>query len=196
MRERFLIMSREPLSLMRVFSGWNGYQISLVRAVESLTPEQLVYRPVPDKRSVGEVAGHIAFGRIDWFNRMGAPGSAELADQIAPFYKTGVRHESAISNSAEEIIRWLQSSWQMIEANLNQWTIADLQKSYLHEYRGKLYDVSYQWTIWRIMAHDIHHGGQLTVLLGMLGVELPDLGDQGGHIIEVPLAYPEKPNGE
>ena len=66
------------LPLMTVYSGWDGYQTSLVRTVASLTPELLAYRPAPDRRSVGEIAAHVAFGRIDWFHRMGAPGSAEL----------------------------------------------------------------------------------------------------------------------
>lgn len=38
------------------------------------------------------------------------------------------------------------------------------------------------------MAHDIHHGGQLTIMLGAQGIDPPDLSGQGGHIIEPPLA--------
>jgi hypothetical protein len=48
--------------------------------------------------------------------------------------------------------------------------------------------VSRQWTIWRIMAHDIHHGGELVLMLGMQGIDNFELGDLGGHIIEPPLA--------
>lgn len=83
---------------------------------------------------------------------------------------------------------WLQVGWQLIETCLSQWTVADLSQTYRQSYGGKTYAISRQWTIWRVMAHDIHHGGQLSVLLGMQGIELPELGDNGGHIIEVPLA--------
>ena len=38
------------------------------------------------------------------------------------------------------------------------------------------------------MSHDLHHGGELSILLGMQGIEIPDLGDQGGHLTELPLA--------
>lgn len=47
--------------------------------------------------------------------------------------------------------------------------------------------LSRQWTIWRIMAHDLHHGGQLAILLGIQGIEIPELGDLGGHLTEPPV---------
>ncbi len=48
--------------------------------------------------------------------------------------------------------------------------------------------MSYQWTIWRIMAHDIHHGGELSLMLGMQGIEAFELSGLGGHITMPPLA--------
>ncbi|MGZ3610545.1 MAG: hypothetical protein ACXWPS_10080 [Ktedonobacteraceae bacterium] len=40
------------------------------------------------------------------------------------------------------------------------------------------------------MAHDLHHGGELAVTLGMQNIAIPELSDLGGHIIEPPLAEP------
>jgi hypothetical protein len=48
-----------------------------------------------------------------------------------------------------------------------------------------MFAVTRQWTIWRIMSHDLHHGGELSILLGMQGIDIPDLGDQGGHLTEL-----------
>ena len=43
--------------------------------------------------------------------------------------------------------------------------------------------------ILHILAHDFHHGGELAVTLGMQGIALPELGDEGGHLAErAPLA--------
>ncbi|HLK57340.1 MAG TPA: DinB family protein [Chthonomonadaceae bacterium] len=181
-------MNADASSLMSVYSGWDGYQISLVNAITPLSREQLVYRPTQLERSVGDIAAHIAFGRIDWFHRMGAQGSAELVEQAAPFWRPWGPVDSAVGESADEIVRWLNASWQMIENTLTQWTIDDLTKTFLQPYGGKTYAIPRQWVIWRIMAHDIHHGGQLSILLAEQGIELPELRDQGGHIVEVPLA--------
>ena len=173
-------------SLASILSGWDGYQTSLVRAISPLSSEQLAFRPVPERRSVGETAGHIALGRVDWFSRMNAPGSAELAQQAGPFWDTGARPEAAIGSRATDIVDWLEKSWAMVEANLSRWTPEDLTWTYHQPYQGKVYAVSRQWVVFRLLAHDIHHGGQLTTLLSLQGIDPPDLSGQGGHIAQVP----------
>ena len=45
--------------------------------------------------------------------------------------------------------------------------------------------------LWRILAHDIHHGGELALMLGAQGVEIFELGGLGGHINSPPLADPQ-----
>ena len=35
----------ETISLLSVYSGWNGYQVSLVNAIAPLSQEQLAYCP-------------------------------------------------------------------------------------------------------------------------------------------------------
>lgn len=167
-------------SLAAVFDGWDGYQISLVRAVAPLSREQLVWRPAARLRSVGEVAEHIASGRVDWFRRMDAPGSVELADQIPPV--------GSLAEDSAQLVRWLDATWKMVEGTLAAWQVADLAKTYPHTYWGKTYAVSRQWTLWRIMSHDIHHGGQLSVMLASQGIDLPELGALGGHLTVPPLA--------
>lgn len=189
-------MQTNMQSLAAVFEGWAGYQTSLVHAIEPLSAEQLAWRPTPDHRTVGELARHISLGRIGWFLRMDAPRSAELADLIEKWGtdRDGNRHidENAIeiTDQASELVRWLNLSWEMVDATLHEWTVADLAQTYRHTYFGTTFAVSRQWTTWRIMAHDIHHGGQLSLMLGMQGIEAFELIGLGGHITEPPLADP------
>ncbi len=175
-------MDTELITLAKIYDGWDGYQTSIVHAVEPLTQEQITWRPGPKLRSVGEVASHIALGRIDWFARMPAPGSLELAGRAATV------DPAAAAEDRDLILEWLKLSWQMIADTLQQWSVDDLKRSYKHEYWGKVYAVSYQWTIWRILTHDIHHGGELALMLGMQGMAVPELGDLFGHLTEPPLA--------
>ncbi len=181
-------------SLATIYDGWNGHQTSLVNAIAPLTPEQLRWRPAPHLQSVGEVARHISFGRITWFARMGAPGCAALVDQI-PAWETdsgGNRDivESAlpIAEQATDLVYWLENTWQMIDATLTQWTVNDLAQSYRHTWNGQVYAVSRQWTLWRILTHDVHHGGQIALMLGTQGIEAFELGALFGHITFPPLA--------
>jgi len=196
-------MTTAETSLMSIFEGWDSHQLALVRAITLLTTEQLAWRPAPHLRSVGEIISHIALGRLYWFHNMGAPGSAALARQIAPWegekantedlseirrwFDVIDQQEVAIVDNPTELLKWMEASWQVIETTLTIWTVADLQQTYRHFYQGKMYAVSRQWVIWRIMSHDLHHGGELAILLGLQGIGIPDLGDQGGHLTELPL---------
>ena len=176
-------MTNGPTSLATVFDGWDGFHTSIVHAIELLTSDQLAWRPRPGHRSVAELAGHLASGRIDWFSRMPAPGSLALVEQSSAAFGDG-----EISGDRETLLYWLNATWQMIADTLNQWTVADLSRTYRHEYGEQVFAVSYQWTIWRILTHDMHHGGELALMLGMQGLEVPELGDQFGHLTMPPLA--------
>jgi len=176
-------MRAENVQLSRLFEGWDTYQISLVDAVEPLSRENLVWKANPNLRSAGEIAAHISEGRIDWFNRMGAPWSVQLIEQLK-----GYGSLDSIAEDAKELVKWLKLSWGMVKSNLDAWTTSDLWETYQHPYQGAVYAVSRQWTIWRVVAHDLHHGGELAVMLGLQGIPVPELGDLGGHLNMPPLA--------
>lgn len=180
-------------SLATVFEGWDGYQASLAEAIRPLTPAQLAWRPAADRRSVGEIVRHISAGRITWFARMGAPGIDEAMRRVPRWEvdQDGARHvvEDAIpADDPQALVEWLIVSWHSVERVLRAWTVADLAVTYEHRWRGKTYAVSRQWTVWRIMAHDIHHGGQIAMLLGIQDIDAFALRQLGGHIIMPPLA--------
>lgn len=184
-------------SLAAIYDGWNGHQTSLVNAIAPLTPAQLRWRPPAQLSSVGELARHISLGRITWFARMGAPGSAALLEQISVWEQDSdgnrdiVESALAITEQADALVHWLEITWQMVATTLQQWQVADLSQTYPHTWNGQVYAVSRQWTIWRILTHDVHHGGQIALLLGMQGIEVFELGDLFGHITLPPLADPD-----
>ncbi len=190
--------------LTLVYEGWDSHQQALMRAVTALLPEQLAWRPAPNQSSVNELIGHIAGARLWWFYKMHAPGSADLARQIAPWadetfnagdstelnrwLEANLQWEETLTKTPGESLKWLESSWQMVETTLNTWTVAELSQTYRHIREGKIYAVTRQWTIWRVMSHDLHHGGQLALMLGLQGIDVPELGDIGGHLTQWSLA--------
>jgi uncharacterized damage-inducible protein DinB len=175
--------------LSQVYEGWDGYQTSLVRAIAPLTSAQLQWKPALDRRAIGELVRHISLGRINWFSRMPAPGIEEAMARVPEWFtdRDGVRHivETAVgADDARQLVEWLELTWKPVQRVLDEWTIDDLSKSYRHRFRGVDYAVSRQWTIWRIMAHDIHHGGMIAMLLALQGIEAFELRGLGGHITE------------
>jgi len=175
-------MAERVRELSYVYEGWDGFHRSIVSAVTSLTDEQLKFRGSPEMRTVGEVAWHIADGRVDWFKRLPAPGSDELAKEIE-----ARKGQPPAAYDADQLVAWLNRTWKMVEATLAQWTVDDLPEGFRQEYQGKAYLVSRQWVIWRMMAHDIYHGGQLSELLAMQGLFPLKLTYLGGHLTEPPI---------
>ncbi len=179
-------MSLNSYSLLRVFKGWDGYQISLAQAIAPRSREQLIWRPAPHLRSAGEIARHISAGRVDWFYRTFGAESIAAARRVAAW-----EDDKTIQENPVELVAGLEASWRMVEEALSRWTVADLDQTFPLSYQGKQYALPRQWILWRVMAHDLHHGGELAVTLGMQGVDLPELGDQGGHLTPPPLADSE-----
>ena len=202
------MMTTASPSLLSVYDGWDSHQLALTRAIAPLTPEQLAWRAAPNLLPVGAIISHLALARLYWFHQMAAPGSAALAQQVPAW--TGeqldaanpaelqhwidvlVELEAALEDKPSELRRWLAASWQMIETTLSTWTVADLTQTYQRRFQANLYAVSRQWTIWRILSHDLHHGGEVALLLGLQGIEIPDLGDRGGHLTELTLIEPDR----
>lgn len=175
--------------LSTLLDGWQGYNQSIIAAVEPLTAAHLVFRPAANLRSTGELVRHIALGRITWFARMAAPGSAAVAAQVlygepdSDGNRDVIEEALAVTEDAAALVGWLQTTWQMVEQTLATWGTSDLAQTYPHLWNGQMWAVSRQWTLFRILAHDIHHGGELALMLGLQGLEPFELGALGGHII-------------
>lgn len=177
--------------LARIFDGWNGYQTSLIHAIEPLTAEQLTWRPAAGRRSIGELTRHVALGRVTWFARMGGPNLERAVARVPRWLtdKDGARHaveKEVPADDAGQLVEWLKLSWEPVQGVLDHWTTADLDQTYSHRYRGTDYLVSRQWTVWRILSHDMHHGGQIAMMLAIQGIEAVELRTLGGHIVDPP----------
>jgi uncharacterized damage-inducible protein DinB len=174
-----------------IFKGWGGYQESLRHAVEPLTSEQLNWRPAPHVRSLGEIIRHVSLGRINWLSRMSAPGIEDVCRQIPNWYVDSdqARHaveDSVRSDDSSVLAHWLDLSWSPIRHILEEWTLEDLFQTYSHRFRGTRYNLSNQWTLWRIMSHDLHHGGQIAMMLACQQIPALELRALGGHITVPP----------
>ncbi len=181
-------MSGNATSLLTVYDGWAGHQQALLSAVIALTPEQLAWRGGEHLRSAGELIGHIATGRISWIHDvLGVESEAvdQWVDTCCDTSRGSFSHrlKAGVDLDAARLVAGLEATWSMIEGALSGWTVEDLSRTFHHHFQDKTYVVPYQWVLWRIMAHDIHHGGELAFALGMQGIAIEELGDQGGHLV-------------
>lgn len=100
--------------LSQVFDGWDGYQTSLVRAVNPLTSDQLAFKAGGDMRSMGQLIRHIALGRITWFSRIDPVGAEQLLARVPRWFTDldGARHvveEAVPCDDSRVLADWLEA---------------------------------------------------------------------------------------
>jgi uncharacterized damage-inducible protein DinB len=54
----------------------------------------------------------------------------------------------------------------MIEVGLRRWTTDDLMTEFTRQRRSGTESFSRAWIVWHVMEHDVHHGGEISLILG------------------------------
>src|SRR5260221_10332280 len=117
-------MAEENFTLTRFYASWKEYQDHIKEAIAPLTAEQLALRAAPGLRSIGENAAHILGCRVGWFTyTLGEEASADL---------TEVRWDEpgGPAQSAAELGRGLDRTWQLMAARLARWSLAGMQQTF------------------------------------------------------------------
>jgi uncharacterized damage-inducible protein DinB len=161
-------MAEESFTLSMFYTSWKEYQDRLKEVLAPLTAEQLSLRAAPGLRSVGENAVHIISCRAGWFSEfLGEEGGAEVKalaswDEDAPGSPT---------QPAAELVAGLDRTWQFMADCLSRWSPEDMQKTFPDDWDGKVVDLSRAWVVWHVLEHDLHHGGEVSLTLGMYGLQ-------------------------
>ncbi len=166
-------MTDETTGVLYFYQGWANYQELLVKALAPLTPEQLALRPAPHLRSVGENARHIIGARARWCQYVLRLGLGDEA--LAALGRWDER--DAPERSGAELASGLRASWRVLRDALAGWTPADLDVT-VHDSDpdpGDPSEFKRQWVIWHLIEHDLHHGGEISQLLGINHLAAPDL---------------------
>ncbi|GCE28866.1 hypothetical protein KDA_43500 [Dictyobacter alpinus] len=159
-----------PLHLAKFYQGWDGYQQHLVKALAPLSAEQLSSQIAPHLRSAYTIAAHIIGARARWSYYVLKIGGDAMFE-IGAWDRSGqpVR-------SAAELVQGLERTWDVLQQALAEWTPEDLDEMLEDvDDDGTVERMSRQWVIWHLIEHDIHHGGELSFVLGANKIPAIDL---------------------
>ena len=152
-----------------IYENWRGYQEKLRDCLAPLTVEQLQLQPAAHMWPLGQIVQHIISVRAGWFS-----GTLQENDAAMNEYDSWAQRDSP-ERSGAELARDLDETWAFIEACLQRWTPADCATTFPDEWDGQTYQVSRSWVIYHVMEHDLHHGGEVSLILGMNGLRTPDI---------------------
>ena len=164
-------MQQETQSTSEViYANWRLYNEKLCACIAPLTDEQLTRQPAAHMWPLGQIVQHIISVRAGWFS-----GTLQENDATMNVYMEEWGQRASPARSAEELVRGLNETWAFVEGCLQRWTPKECAQTFPDEWDGQVYQVARSWVIYHVLEHDLHHGGEVSLLLGMNGLRSLDL---------------------
>jgi len=167
-----------------VVEGWAAHNRLLVDRIGPLSAEELAFRTAPGMWAIWQLAGHLAGTRAYWFIEVLGAGDPALRDHFrvatptvpgVPLEDAGWEDDEDHPRTADELVDGLERTWAMIETNLRSWTAADLDEAFSRPGRPEHRASARGWVVWHELEHDVHHGGEISQILGGRGLAGLDL---------------------
>ncbi len=174
-------MAEDNFTLTTFYTSWRAYQDHIKTALVPLTVAQLDLRAAPHLRSIGEIALHIVGCRMFWLTGfLGEDGGEDMkayarwneAALGAP-YASWSEVASALgapAPTAAALSQALDRTWRFMAECLARWSPDDMRQTFPDDGDGEPIEVSRAWVVWHVLEHDLHHGGELALTLGMYGL--------------------------
>jgi uncharacterized damage-inducible protein DinB len=155
-----------------LYEGWAQINARLVERAGALTFQQLQLVGV-DGWPLWALLAHVAGARVYWlcgvFDQPGADGTP-FADPFAE----GWEDRLEVPRRADELVRALSSTWQVVESCLSRWNPEDLMNTAAREHGGEIQLHSRASVLTRLATHDAFHCGEASLLLGINGLPAVD----------------------
>ena len=107
--------------------------------------------------------------RARWFHNLMGEGDKEFA-AMASWDRRGKR-----ARTAAELVYGLEATWRVMREAVDRWTPEDWAQTYPGEPPGEPETITRHWVIWHLIEHDLHHGGEISYVLGMNKLPAPDI---------------------
>jgi len=146
-----------------LFRQWETVRTGLYEALDKLTDEQLGFTPREELRSIGEIAGHMAGTEEHWLRYY-------MRNQWVP--EDGPQYGLAQCPTVSALKAALAEVHDRTLAWLPTLSATDLDQVAKLPWGGQ---ASVGWCLWHVLEHEIHHRGELYLMLGLLGLEAPDV---------------------
>lgn len=156
-----------PPHVIDFYSGWEKHNELLVRAVSPLNEVELSWAPAPDMWPVRRLANHIVAARAWWFGGW----MGEETETLTPLIDYD-DDPNADEREAGTVCDALNRSWAAIKNSISRWTEDDLEQQFQRptpNQEGERPWRTRRYVVWHVAEHDVHHGGEISLILGMHG---------------------------
>ena len=148
------------MKAQELFNHWNEVRSGLLAALDKLTNVQLDFVPRQGLWSLRETVVHIAGTEQGWLR----------------FYTANRWHENAPQAADYPTIESLKALLAQEHTATTEQFAADPESALAQVCTlpwGA--QVTMEWAVLHVLEHEIHHRGEIYLMLGLLGMEAPDV---------------------
>ena len=143
-----------------LFKHWNEVRKGLIEALDKLTNAQLDFVPRQGLWSLRETMVHIAGTEQGWLR----------------YYSANRWHENEPKAgdypTIESLKALLAQEHAITEAQFTADPEAAMERVCPLPWGAQ---VTMGWVVWHVIEHEIHHRGEIYLMLGLMGMEAPDV---------------------
>ncbi|HEX5396638.1 MAG TPA: DinB family protein [Candidatus Limnocylindria bacterium] len=169
-----------PRELAAFCDGWADQQEKLLESIRPLSPEQMQLQPAPGEWAIWRFGANMAGGRLYWLCSMlgqddhGLSGMFKVDHATVPGVSlewAGWEDNEDRPRTAAEIEDAFLKTWGVVEDCIGRWTLDDLNREVTRtDAFGLERTISPAWVLWRMMAHEVHHGAEISLILRAHGL--------------------------
>jgi uncharacterized damage-inducible protein DinB len=169
-----------PVEMRAFYEGWEAQQRMLLDSIRPLTPEQMQLRAAPGQWAIWQLGANMAGGRLYWLCYMLGEDDQGLSRMFRVDHATvpgidlqwaGWEDNEEQPRRAAEIEDAFLKTWGVVEACLGRWSLDDLRRQVTKKDAwGELRTITPAEVIWRLMAHEVHHGSEISLILRVHGL--------------------------
>jgi uncharacterized damage-inducible protein DinB len=141
-----------------VFSHWEGIRSGLIATLDKFEGDDLSFKPLEEGWSVGEISLHIANAEEGWFRYA-------VKKEFSEWPPTYTLEDYPTLDSIKTLLAEVHNRTRAYLVSL-QWE--DFGRTFQAPW-GEQFSIG--WVIWHVIEHEIHHRGELSLILGLLGRE-------------------------
>jgi uncharacterized damage-inducible protein DinB len=149
------------MNAVELFGHWTSVRRDLNRALDMVSDAQLAFVPREGLWSLGRVARHIAGAEDGWFRYV-------VARELDGWPRFGAEDYATVA-SIQELLAQVRERTEAYLATLDETELDRMVSTPWEE------DLSLRWIVWHVLEHEIHHRGEIYLMLGLLGMEAPDI---------------------
>jgi uncharacterized damage-inducible protein DinB len=141
----------------QMFNHWEQVRQDLLATIDKFKDDELDYNPFQGSWPVGQIMLHIAECEDYWLHGLVRHELTPPIDYSLAENGNIAAIKQVLGNAHSRTMRFLESLEEQ-----------DLEEKYQTRH-GETFSLA--WIIWHVLEHEIHHRGELSLVLGLLGRE-------------------------